>query len=678
MYIGAQLMAPHGFNNLQKERIYHFLRSQEGGVALVSFHEYVSKKKKRCGKDGKYLAVARTYRALIHRMVRGDFEQGLLSEQIQIQEDPHRLPPWLATTKTAHAGLEAIDTDVKHSERIDSRLEAIAGLLSRKLEIIESADPVRIINEHARAIKKNESRINLWFWTYLLYGTRESLHYPTGNLGKWDRNNHGKKRGRKTLDGGSPGYNVTDDRAEKLLEGYEECRKEGQPLSLIYADVLRVSFGCKTRNEGIGGETVYHPDGEWFPTYDQFLYHVKKRLGEKAVAEDKHGGKKVSETMSYSGGRVVEGISNLFERTESDAYACSDRPKSYISHTVLPALRVCVEIDVASAEKVGIGFSLNAETGAQYRAAQFCSAIPKSVFGRIIGMEIRDEDWPAIGVSPKGLLDRGPGSGKSGFAESPGSSGVTLARTQRPRDKATVESSHPKNIDLGHGPAYRTSGKSVAELMRVEVDRLIKHNKSANVFGHVPPSLVKELPVATPNTLYKTLDRRGRSQAHQMSFANAVRTYLPTAEAQIRDDGLYVFDQRYWSAEFGEKLLGGIRAHRRSTKVDVHYYECALRYIWFDFQGDLLELEIQLPLRAGNSQKYLCIDELEEYGREVARQRAYAKKLRTAAEMDSGAREADETGRSLNRPTVIRSKPKGGKQARKEASAAANYFRGKG
>lgn len=677
MYQGAQLVAANGFRNLSKGTTYYFVRSQVSGVTLLSFHEHVAKKKKASGKDGRYRAFARTYRALLTRLPRDDFEDGLRG-QISMSESQSCLPPWLedATLVTVPTlDKKGYERWERHKQLIDRRIEAISGLLEQREKILVDPHPEKIIRAYARKLGKNESRIALWFWTFFVFGTRESLHYATKNLGKWDRDKPGAKRGRSS----NEGYNVDSEMKESMFSGYEHAMGEGRTLMEVYADVLRINFGCKKREEGKDRQVTYHPDGKPFPSYDQFVYHVKKHFGSREVAVDKHTEKVVSETWSYSQGPYTAGASNLFEQVQSDAYVCMDLPMSFISRNLLPALRVSTEIDVASGEILGVGFSLGSETGRIYRSAQFCSAISKSIFGKIIGMEISETDWPAVGVGPFRNLDRGPGTAKTASPAEYVWGIKSLMPSGRPKSKAAVEGSNPKSVDLGSQPTYRTSGKTVHELIKSEVARLIQRNKTADVFKHVPPEMLHELEVATPNSLYRALERRGRNQATRISFDQAVRTFLEPVEAQIRDDGLYVGVSRYSNPEFQAHVLSALRSDRRAVKTHVYMYECAIRYVWYDLNGTLLWLEMQVPLQAGDRQKYLTEAEAIELAATASKNRSSAKKSRTAARIGEGERQAAESGRPLNFPRVVHGRPKNKtKTAKQEATQTVNHLRGRG
>lgn len=671
MHVGAQLVAPQGYANLRPGTVYYFLRSRPKGVLLVEFQERIGSKKKKCGKESKYLATARTYMAVLVRMPRGIYEKGLDSE-ILLRDMQENLPPWLVgVIPIAKDSIQARDLArrTSHANRAIRRNEIVQPVVARADEILNSHDPDRLLNEYAKACvpRQKEARLRLWFYTKLIFGTLESLFTSTRNIGKWDREREGKKRGRR----GGGGYNANPTMIRMMLEGYADFNELGRELTDVYLDVLKVYFGCRTRQKP-GQLEIFQPEGHPFPSYSQFHYYVRGDIGEGRLLEDKRGGRMMREEFQYSKGPYVEGVSNLMSQIQSDAYMSADHPRSFLSDEPLPRLCTATQIDVASGEITGVGFSLGSEKGIAYRLAKFCSAIPKVKFCALFGIEIQADEWPSIGLTAADLLDRGPGSGSGANAQGEAPAAIrTLAPAGQPRSKASIESSNPKTPKHGEGPAHARSDHTPIEMAKREIRRIIKHNKSANVAHHVPPDLMRDVPMTVPNALWVALDSRGRNDAVLVSFAQAVRMFLPKVRGFIRDDGVYVMGQRYDSPELRSVVLREVRVGRAQIPVEVYHLNAALRYVWLDVKDKLVELEIHYPLRAGTPQKYISYTDLERRAQLLKENDASVRSNRFAANMEMNEGMSSDTGRIINKPRIVRGRAKTRSPRGRQAAADA-------
>jgi hypothetical protein len=262
--------------------------------------------------------------------------------------------------------------------------------------------------------------------------------------------------------------------------------------------------------------------------------------------------------------------------------------------------------DVLSGKKVGIGFSMGAERKMAYDMALFCAAIPKVLFCRLFGIKIRPNDWVSEGLPATRIIDRGPGTGKSGNNKDGSSYGeVEWAPAYSGQSKATIESSHPRTMKKEGQPTFLQSDKTPIELARQEIRRLIDYNMGTLVEPrlHPHPDMI-DLP-PSPIALWEFFEKRGRNDAIGISIDEAVRSYLSPVDVVFNRrcvclEGVidYGADELKKSSDFQRVK----RAAHGNVTLKAWVLSFCLRYIWVEFNGKILMLEAQL--------KYLDNDEL--------------------------------------------------------------------
>lgn len=279
MHVGIQLCAPDGWQSLDKGRAYHFLHSDKRGdrVLLVHFNCEVAKStsKRRSAKSKDRKRINPTPCLVILR--RAAFEHGLATDKITVISDQRRFPEWL--NKLEGIDIERLDLDRENvkltlRERALKRLEIIYPLVSELAKIMEHNDPNKALNEYARHCSppQNETRIRLWFYTYLSFGRDLWVLAPSFcQAGYWNRDAQTvqknavqlPKRGRPSkLHGKEHGSNVDEPMRQKILSGYRLHRGLGVSMASIYSRSMTSEFGCAVTGARKGQKIYFHPEGK--------------------------------------------------------------------------------------------------------------------------------------------------------------------------------------------------------------------------------------------------------------------------------------------------------------------------------------------------------------------------------------------------------------------------------
>lgn len=160
MKLGEQLVAPHGFESLGNDVVYHFLYSEgaRNRVVLLTFNAPASEKKEDPRLDASKVRVP----TLIH-LRRDRFEEAVRSLLIRPHATPSELPHWLGGNTVADL-LEHDKEDHArrrpHAQRMDMTLAHLWPALEGLVDILGSEDPNNEINKYARACTpvQHESR----------------------------------------------------------------------------------------------------------------------------------------------------------------------------------------------------------------------------------------------------------------------------------------------------------------------------------------------------------------------------------------------------------------------------------------------------------------------------------------------------------------------------------------
>lgn len=618
MLIGTRLVAPEGFASLPKNVPHHFLSNHQasGRVLLVRF--YMSE-------EGKA-------KSEVISFVRSEFEEAAIRKDIIPTEKQPTLPPWLDELEGENLPARdakrlqgrSIDSETggevrSYCDTIDKRLIHIAEALN-DLEIILAADDIeKMINQYARRAtpKQNETRFRLWLLTYIVFGCNYwSLLPPFHYSGHWDRKRWvSKKMGAPSKAyGKNYGFAMTEDMASRCDKAYLKYWAPGKSMNTIYEESMRKDFGCKTSRQR-SGMRVYSPKGGAFPSLRQFSYQIGKSFGRETIQKNRYGSVRHRNRLKPSKGSYSADVSNLMEKVESDGYFPAELPKGYLEGSVLKPLCVVTSRDLLSGAKLGIGFSFGEERGTAYRTMLFCMAVPKEFFCRLWGIELKPGEWTSRGLPAHFKVDRGPGSSLNLVDKNAKPVVRNLVESWSGQSKATIESSHPRDVNFEGQPTYLESDYTPVTLCRREIGRLIKYNHTADMSGRIEVDKELAFITPTPHALWNHYDERFRNSANPISIDDAVRAFLTKVTLKVSKDGVFLDGRRYHSREL-EKcgLLDRIaRSGKGKEPIDGYMMDLCIRHVWIEVDRQLLLLDAQLKIREDEELLYVSFAEFEQW-----------------------------------------------------------------
>lgn len=613
--IGTQLVVSNEFHSLIPNATYYFL-VRTNRVRLVWFeHQEI----KRVGKKQR----ADSPLPKVHIVdISGElFDYGLDQGYIGVKHYQDELPLWLVSEDTPIKSKKiggSICLD-KQDARLKRKLKTIAPLVKSLEIILNLENPFQYLNHYARLScpELNASRLRAEFFSYILFRRDERvLRYRVGRIGCWDRDNHkGKKPGATSLGVGKylSAKSTDMDVMNDIRVGWQRWGKLGSTVREIHKNVCVYLWESEVIEMSKGVKITIRPDGRAALSEQQFRRRLYQLIGYEEVKTTLRGHAFWREERAPSKGRFSEDLCNVGERIESDGYWVKDKVLAPDGVNILPGLVVIRVKCVLSGMLLGIGFSLGGENAEAYRMAQFCMAIPKSLFGKYFGVEISDERWPSVGISDNLVFDRGAGCSIKAEASEP--IGKATMREMPPtgfgQGKAAIESSHPRNPKTRDRQAYRTTSLNLIDLMRREIERTIDQVDSADMSSRITPSMLAYVDRATPLAIFSALSERGRTCLRPISFEDAVRSFLSPVSLQVKADGVYHMYQRYTSADF---VLTGLMSIAASTgkQIEVTGYsmEMCLRYIFVEWKGKIIEVAAVLAIREDDEQLFISLEEM--------------------------------------------------------------------
>lgn len=658
--IGTQLFAPTGFDSLKHETTYYLLKSssENGRVLLVEFEikpahlmEYKSKTRPK-------RMVTPFPLPKIAALSRERFETGLRNGKIIRCAVQTNMPPWLH-------GLEGVNLDFheqnrkkpskSHLARINDRIAAIEALVNDADRVLGAPNPDRVINAHARQCNpvKNEPRVRLWFYTYLVFGrNKNALHYPIQKIGVWSRENNPTltKLGRPDKNKGhGSGYNVTSQVKELIVKGWRRYAKLGVRLTTIHRKSLTNIFGCSVRTVERGvskSKEFWHHDGNPFPSFRQFCYHLLKEYGREKMQIALYGYVRYRSKEQLTKGAFTSNTWNLMQSVERDAFVRGQISSGVLHGSPMPSIHVVRIRDVASGLITGIGFSMGGETAASYRMALFCQAIEKVKFCSLLGYKIKEGDWPSIGAAPREIQDRGAGSTIGAFSQTDEFRPVTKQSppSYAGQSKATIESTNPKKPKNSEAPSYQKTSLTPFQIVKAEIQDVLDLNDSINVRSRVPPELAHEIPRATPKHLWNLLDNLGRNDGIAMQFEDAVRAYLTPFQAKLKGNIVSLLGRKYRSTELDEVVKFRKMVGTQTLNIKVYVLDACLQFIWIEIKGQMLELAVQFDIPVSETVRNMSIAECEEYFAYIQSQDSMQKEHRQATIAEGSERFQESQG----------------------------------
>lgn len=678
--VGTQLFCPCGYGQLEQSRTYHFFRSYELrlGQPLVQlvYFEYPQKK------DGDLTKII--------NIRRDEFEEGLLHQHIQICEIQKMLPEWLVDLEGINLGSRDNNGAIaieSHLERINEKIDVILPMIEDLDRFCASPNIQRALNAFVREKRPslNPARVRTWFFTYLLFGRNPYvLHYNVTSIGKWDRLS---KQGLSKLGRPSPrkgkeaGFNVDEQIRSKIKNGYQREARLGVSMRVIYRNSMQKDFSCTQQRDINGYMRWVNLNGDPHPSLGQFIYHVKKEFGQLKVYNNMFGKNIARTKYEMHQGSFSNSVCNLYERVEADAYSVVEFPRGLIEGSTLPRLVVVRLIDLASNLLLGIGFSQGGETATAYRLAYFCAAIPKAKFFQIMGIVgVDPELWPSQGLPQFAIQDRGAGSAESahGYSFELEPTIKEMAPSYSPQSKASIETSNPKTFGNKDAPSHFKSNLTTNEMCQRETIRTVTDNDRIDVGGKIPFDLIGKISKPTPLGLHNELAKRGRSDARQISFDDAVRYFLTKCKATLTKEGIYLNAQLYTSPALKQSGILLRSGHLKHVEVEVFVYDVAVRHIWVEINRKIIELDLTVKLRTNSGDLYRSLSDLQQ--RESYLNEASLEISEHANALEANMEQTFKklSGKGWRSSTRVKGKPKKGTPlAKQEAKEAARMFNGR-
>lgn len=661
MHIGTQLTAPNGWGDLEKNERYYFSGTHENQVLIVSFFIHKG-----------------DWRVSLRHVPSETFEDALAgsSKKIVRPQDQYALPPWLYLMEEvdfdSHEEMRYKKKKRKYIETVKTRKMAIEPLLERQSEILASNNPLAQIAKIGREClpKHHPHRLQLWFFAFILHGKNDwALNASQDSIGKWNRADmkYGlKKFGRTYKEKGSEyGWSSLHflQKVEKTYLSY--CRQYKSMMS-IYNHAMLDDFGCEVQQHDGGRRSIYQPNNQPYPSYSQFRQIVVNSFGLDAVQTAVYGHIRMRNRATVNKGNYVDQFKNLLESIEVDAYRCDDRPHAAFSDEAMPALIVARAICVKTGAIVGVGFSFGGEKREAYRSMLLCMALPKSLVAKIYGIPKKMLDWPMSGMSPSMLSDRGPAGFESLLDDLeekiPIKSG---APSYQPRSKPFVEGSNPKSILQQGSPSFTLSDHDLPAMMRREIMRAVKQNRSKDISSHLSEEEIVEFNrlglAATPQAYWGYLSDRLRTSGYSMLPNQAIKAFCKPVRLEVDGTGVLLHRRHYSSENFRSEGLHAqaVRVHAKGIKG--YCIPLATRYIWMEFAGKLLELEALKSGSANGEDYFIPLSVLEDLGKALAELQSRTRKSGRAANIEVEQEFKELTGKAWDAGTSRSGTPKRGR-----------------
>jgi hypothetical protein len=637
--MGKQLYAPEGWMQFGKNKVYFLLRNKNHFKSIF-FVDFVEKKNNQ-------------FQAELIQMDRFKFESGIQAQAILECDIQHTLPTWLWEFEgydMARFELKNTDATLKTvSQRVDERVNIISEAVINFDQILQSANPIFEMNQYARKANppQNESRFRHWLLTYMGLGMNKWVLMPNFHrIGKWERELKSKqKQGAPSLAYGKKyGYPMTLDMREKCLDGFTKHAKNTKFLSEVYVGVLRHEFLCRIIESSKSDLAIV--SDQPFPTFNQFKYQIDKAIGLETRQKLLYGESRYRNKKAVSKGRFSQEIGNLYEKIYVDAYQVSARPKGYLHESVLPALYGVTAADSLSGMPLGIGFSFGSEQSDGYRMLLFSMAVEKKRFCALFGVEIESDEWPCMGLPAHIFLDRGPGARKN-LVENVERQFVIreIAPSWSGQSKATVETTHPKQIKMEGKPTYQASELTPVQLAIAEILRVIEYVKSANVADRLDPLPINLNVYPTPQGIWEYFDKIYRNDAIQVRFEDAVRSFLTKVEFKVKEDGVYLHGRLFNCDELRHTGIFDLG----KTFVEGYVLDLCVRYVWIEWKGQLIEVSALHRIRGADEDLYLSIAELQQLEFSMAQKRSHLQVYKVAIELQTRERFFGLTGHDYDK-----------------------------
>ena len=277
---------------------------------------------------------------------------------------------------------------------------------------------------------------------------------------------------------------------------------------------------------------------------------------------------------------------------------------------------------MVTANIVGVGFSSGGEKAEAYALAKFCAVVPRALMGRLFGLPLTEEDWPGRGLPSRGIYDRGAGASPKADGVGQAASPIKeLAPSWSGQSKATVESSHPRNVSLDGQPTYTVSELNVFQMAAREMLRTPAENHRKDAVARLTPQMLLDGVAGNPAAITKYLIEKLRTSAIPMSTEVAVRKYLRPVNFVQKADGLWLEVLQFSHAHLHAHGLPARVPKDHSPVIKGFVYPYSLYLAWVEIGGRLYEVEPLLRIREDREQLRITwadVNRLAELRREAA------------------------------------------------------------
>lgn len=650
MHIGMQLQAPNGFHSLSKSIRYYFAgRSDEDGATLLIWFEKEPKKQRR---------------VRFIRLSSQVFEQALLEDPPALRpaDQQYELPEWLHEFEGINFDeVEELRYKKKrytYREQAEKTLSQISLALKNEKTILSSNNPLSELSKYASRGEKRQHphRIQVWYFSFILHGRNLwALKRASRGTGKWDRADEkhaSRKFGRPaSTDGSMFGWSLAQLDKEKIEDCYLRYCGLGVSMAEIHRKSLEKDFGCKVQKLESGKYRIYHPENNPFPSYSQFRTIILKSFTKAYVQTTVWGAPRVRSNAKHNEGNFTQPYANLLESVVVDAYHVKDRARAFRSDDPMPALIAARGICETTGAVVGVGFSLGGESGDTYRSMLFCMAVPKPYFARLIGIPPEDLDWIMEGLPPSFTSDRGPGGSKDLVDALKVRFPIkTIIPSYSGQSNAVAEASHPKSVKLEGAPTFKQSDLDVVSMVKREVYRACRDNHSKDISNRLSDEAVIEFRrrgwLATPHFYWKYLQERLRTSGHSLSIEQAVRAFCKPDQFDVDCNGVRYKSHWFTSTEFKKTGIQDEVANLTNFQLSGYVLTLAMRYVWVEVKGKLIEVEACRRVRIDGADLYIPLSDIERFAEERKALKAKTRESAVAADVDARMKFERATGLS--------------------------------
>jgi hypothetical protein len=631
---GAQIYAPKPFDSFRAMvRYYYAGDTDDGRVHLAWFSEE---------KHGRKVRLITLQRSV--------FEAYLTAgeEMLELFEVQLELPEWL--TEDQGINFQLIEGNrLKNpkrtiKEQCDDRLLTISVAVERQNEILASADPLAMLNKLARdkSAKVHPHRFQVWFYAYVLHDEELwALKRARGDTGKWDRTNesHGDSKFGMPSSDDDNCFNSPSWRAHEAMRKFYLSKCDaGISMRSIWIGFLTEKCKCKVVNDKKGQLTFTRSDGGAIFSYGQFRNCIVERFGLDAVQKAKYGAPRIRLKKTTNDGDYSSQYARILEGFEVDAYFCPDRPKQILFDGPADLLVVAVGVDPKTSSKTGVGFSIGAENGEAYRAALFCSVVPRAYTERMYGIPKGHLDgWHVLGYPANFRSDRGPAGHRGLVKDLQAKFPIqSVVPSSEPMSKATTEGGHPRHTKLEGTPTYVVSDLNVVQMIRRELYKArlatFKQNIASKLSDQEIVDFQREGLSATPHDYAGYLLRRLATAGRSMTIERAVRAFWTPTEFKICADGVRHRQRIFTSKEY---MDSDVRKKLGTREIDVSGYclSAVFAIVWVELDGRLVEVSAKSKSRQDQEDYIMPKDEVEKV--DAMRGKVEARTRRTGAAAES-------------------------------------------